>query len=138
MARIRSHTFSEMNFTMHRVQGLLRGDDLRETARAFYAHNVTLNVLWDFTGADLTCLPSDELRQIVSEVKDYTHSRSGGRTAFVVAADVNFGLGRMVEMVSESMKMPFEFRSFKSLNQAAGWLDVDLAAVLDRFPDDES
>ncbi len=136
MARIQSFTLEQMNLTLHRVRGELHIDELRRTAKRFYDQAVTLNVLWDFAGADLARIPSDDLNAIVSEVRAYTHSRAGGRTAFVVSAEVNFGLGRMVEMLSTTMDMPFQFRSFRSLEQAAGWLDVDPAAIRKLFQDE--
>ncbi len=137
MARIESFTLEQMNLTFHRVRGKLHSDELRRTAKRFYDQGVTLNVLWDFTGVDLTHIPSDELVQIIGDVRTLTHSRAGGRTAFVLTADVNFGLGRMVEMTAQSMDMPFEFRSFRSLDQAAGWLGVEPATIRELFPASE-
>ena len=136
MARIQSFTLEQMNLTLHRVRGELHIDELRRTAKRFYDQAVTLNVLWDFAGADLARIPSDDLNAIITEVRTYTHSRTGGRTAFVVSAEVNFGLGRMVEMLSATMDMPFEFRSFRSLEQAAGWLEVDPVAIRELFQDE--
>ncbi len=97
---------------------------------------MTLNVLWDFSGADLTQIPSEEIIGIIGESKAYAHSRDGGRTAFVLTADVNFGLGRMVEMASESMGMPFEFRRFRFMDQAANGLGIDPAAIRAWFRDE--
>lgn len=136
MAQIKSQTFVELNLTMHRVKGLLNGDEMRRAAAEFYNQTVTLNVLWEFIDLDTTQIPSEEIHQIIDEVRALTHSRVGGRTAFVVTNDLDFGLGRMIEMVSEARDMPFEFRSFKSLEQAARWLGIDLEAILERFPDD--
>ena len=136
MARIESYRLNPIDLTVHRVRGVLQGDDLRRTGKRFYAQAVTLNVLWDFSGADLTQIPSEEIIGSIGEVKAYAHSREGGRTAFVLTADVNFGLGRMVEMASESMGMPFEFRSFRFMDQAANWLGIDPAAIRALFQDE--
>ena len=136
MARIESFTSKQMDLTFHRVRGVLHSDELRPTASKFYAQGVTLKVLWDFAGADLTRIPSHDFDAIISEVRAYTHSRAGGRTAFVVTEEVNFGLGRMVEMLSAAMEMPFEFRSFRSLEQAAGGLNADPAAIRELLQDE--
>jgi hypothetical protein len=138
MARIESYTLEQIGLTVHRVCGELQGHDLRRTGKRFYAQGVTPNVLWDFSGADLTQIASEEIIRIVGEVKAYAHSREGGRTAFVLTADVNFGLGRMVEMASESMDMPFVFRSFRSLEEAAAWLGIDPAAICALFQEKPS
>ena len=136
MARIESYLLKPIDLTVHRVRGVLQGDDLRRTGKRFYAQEVTLNVLWDFSGADLTQIPSEEIIGIIGESKAYAHSRDGGRTAFVLTADVNFGLGRMVEMASESMGMPFEFRRFRFMDQAANGLGIDPAAIRAWFRDE--
>lgn len=61
MARIDSYRLKPIDLTVHRVRGELQDDDLRRTGRRFYAQGVTLNVLWDFSGADLTKIPSEEI-----------------------------------------------------------------------------
>ncbi|MDJ0989644.1 MAG: hypothetical protein QNI85_06515 [Desulfobacterales bacterium] len=61
MARIESYLLKPIDLTVHRVRGVLQGDDLRRTGKRFYAQEVTLNVLWDFSGADLTQIPSEEI-----------------------------------------------------------------------------
>ena len=133
MARIESYILKPMDLTVHRLSGELQADDLRRTGKQFYERNVTHNVLWDFSGADLRQIASEEIIRIVGEVKTYSHGREGGKTAFVLTADVNYGLGRMVEIASESMDLPFAFESFRSLEQAADWLGIDPAAIRKLF-----
>ena len=129
MAPIDSQTYSRHNITVHRVTGTLTADELRRTGRQFYAQNVTLNVLWIDAGADLSAIPSHDFTWIVDELKTYTHSREGGKTAFVLSETVNYGLGRMIEMLAQAMDMPFEFRSFKTLAEAQAWLGIDIDSL---------
>ena len=129
MAPIESQTYSHHNITVHRVTGTLTADELRRTGRRFYAQNVTLNVLWIDAGADLSAIPSEDFTWIVDELKTYTHSREGGKTAFVLSETVNYGLGRMVEILAQVMDLPFEFRSFKSLAEAQAWLGIDIESL---------
>ncbi|MGD8266971.1 MAG: hypothetical protein PVF55_02310 [Desulfobacterales bacterium] len=134
MAPIDSQTYPHHNITVHRVAGPLAADDLRRTAKRFYAQDVTLNVLWIDAGADLSAISSDEFTWIVDELKTYTHSREGGKTAFVLSEAVNYGLGRMVEMLAQAMDMPFEFRSFKTLAEAQAWLEIDIDTLNAKAP----
>ena len=51
--------------------------------------------------------------------------RKGGKSAFVFSKDVEFGLGRMFEALSEGKEgMPVEYRSFRDINEAREWLCV--------------
>ena len=129
MAQIDSQTYPRHNLTLHRISGALSGDEIRFTAKRFYDQNVTLHVLWIFTNVDLSGIPSDELAHIIDELKTYTHSRAGGKTAFVLSETVNYGLGRMVEILAQAMDMPFEFRSFKTLDEAQAWLGIDIESL---------
>ena len=129
MAPINSTTYARHNITVHRIEGPLTADELRRTAKRFYAEDVTLNVCWIDAGADLSAISSGDFTWIVNELKTYTHSREGGKTAFVLPETVNYGLGRMVEMLAQAMDMPFEFRSFKTLAEAQAWLGIDIEAL---------
>ena len=129
MAPIVSQTYTHHDLTVHRIEGTVTAEELRRTAKRFYAQNVTLNVCWIDSNADLSAISSDEFTWIIDELKSYTHSREGGKTAFVMSQAVNYGLGRMVEMLAQAMGMPFEFRSFKSLAEAQDWLGIDIGAL---------
>lgn len=135
MAPIDSQTYPRHNFTLHRVAGSLTVDEFRRTAKKFYAQSVTLNVLWVDAGADLSAIAGDEFTRIIDELKTYTHSREGGKTAFVASEAVNYGLGRMVEMLAQAVDMPFEFRSFKTISAAQVWLGIDIEALVADAPD---
>jgi hypothetical protein len=43
-------------------------------------------------------------------------------TALVISRTVDFGVGRMMEMVAENLQMPFEFRVFWDFDPAETWL----------------
>ncbi len=135
MAPIDSKTYAHRSITVHRVVGQVTANELRRTAKRFYAQNVTLNVCWIDSGADLSAISSDEFTWIIDELKTYTHSREGGKTAFILSEAVNYGLGRMVEMLAQAMDMPFEFRSFKTLEDAQAWLGIDIQALAAEAPD---
>ena len=130
MASIESLHDREKSLTFHKVKGLLSAGEFISTSKAFYAENITLNILWDFTEVDLSKISTDELRQIVREIRIYADARKGGKTALVFSSDLGYGLGRMVETFSEIENMPFELRSFRSLEKAEEWLGVKIASVL--------
>ena len=130
MASIESLHDREKSLTFYKVKGLLSAGELISTIRAFYAENTTLNVLWDFTEVDLSNISTDELRQFVREIRIYDDSRERDKTALVFSTDLGYGLGRMVEAFSEIENMPFELRSFRSMEKAEEWLGLNMASIL--------
>ena len=52
------------------------------------------------------------------------HLRRGGKTVVVTQNTLEFGMSRMREAFGEIEKMPFEFRTFRNLNDAKKWLGI--------------
>lgn len=69
---------------------------------------------FDFMFAD-----ARRLNELVSRHLDEKRGR-GFRSAWVVGADVDFGVARMVQTVLEDL--PLEARTFRSTDDARGWL----------------
>lgn len=130
MVSIESLHDREKSLTLHKVKGLLSAGELISSARTFYVKNTTLNVLWDFTEVDLSIISTEELRQFVREIRIYEDSRDRDKTALVFSTDLGYGLGRMVEAFSEIENMPFELRSFRSMEKAGEWLGINMASIL--------
>ena len=129
MASIESLHDSEKSLTVHKVKGLLLAEEFISVSKTFYTENMTFNVLWDLTEGDLSKISTDEIMQIVEEIRIYADAREGGRTALVFSTGLGFGLGRMVEAFSEMENMPIDIRSFRSLEEAEGWLGISIASI---------
>lgn len=50
------------------------------------------------------------------------HMRGEARAAIVVTEDVAFGMARMFEMKTEGSELQPEFRVFRDIDEAVGWL----------------
>jgi len=129
MASIKSLHNREKNLTFHKVNGLLMAGEFISASKSFYTENITLNVLWDLTEVDLSKISTNEIMQIVREIRIYADARAGGKTALVFSTGLGFGLGRMIEAFSEIEDMPIDIRSFKSLEKAEEWLGISIASI---------
>lgn len=129
MASVTSLHNREKSLTVYKVKGLLSAEEFISATKAVYTENMTFNVLWDLTEVDFSRISTDEIMQIVREIRIYADARAGGRTALVFSTGLGFGLGRMVEAFSEIENMPFDIRSFKSLEEAEEWLGISIASI---------
>jgi hypothetical protein len=129
MASIESLHDREKSLTVHKVKGLLSVEDFISASKICYTENITFNVLWDLTEVDLSKISTDEIMQIVREIRIYAEARAGGRTALVFYTGLGFGFGRMVEAFSEIENIPIDIRSFRSLEKAEEWLGISIASI---------
>jgi hypothetical protein len=80
-----------------------------------------MHMFWDFTVSTLVDFSGDDL----GAIKDYIHrnrKRRGKdyRVAFLVHKEVDFGLSRMYQMISEDL--PVQMEVFKDRAQAEAWI----------------
>lgn len=62
------------------------------------------------------------LEERALEAKKY--SRKGGRTALVFSRKVDFGIGRMLEVIAEMEDYDYMIRSFRNAKDADKWLGI--------------
>lgn len=129
MASITSLHDREKSLTVYKVKGLLSAEEMISAIKTFYTENMTFNVLLDLTEADLSLISTDEIIQIVREIRTYADARAGGRTALVFSTGLEYGLGRMSEAFYEMENIPIEIRSFRSLEQAEAWLGINVEPI---------
>jgi len=81
-----------------------------------------MNTLWDFRAVEKihTMEPSD-MHAIAREVTDHAEQRGTGRVALVMAREVDFGLARMYELMSDGL-VPLSIQVFRDLGKAEAWL----------------
>jgi hypothetical protein len=84
-------------------------------------------ILVDKRSAAMRVAPQDT-RLHVELVRAQEKRLGRPRVAHVVSRDADFGMLRMLEMVSES-QLKHEFRVFRSLDEACAWLEIDLEDV---------
>lgn len=60
---------------------------------------------------------------IADIVRDHKEVRKPGKSALVLPADVDFGLGRMYEM--QAQDLPIKTSVFRTMEEALHWLEED-------------
>ena len=115
----------EKDLTIHKFVGMVTARELSDLIDTqFKTKKVTLNNIWDFRGADVSKLSSDDLLALVKLAKHYENQRPGRKVAHVVTEDLAFGIGRMYTAFTEFEDLDFEVELFRSIEQAKEWLGV--------------
>lgn len=70
-------------------------------------------------------LSSADIRSLIDFFQKYPNIRPPeSKTAILVASDIDFGIGRMISMISEG-QVSFNVEVFRSLENALNWLRLD-------------
>jgi hypothetical protein len=108
--------------TVHTVKGKASFDDAVATIRDFYSTNPTSNVVWDFREGTLVALSSKEIESIAELTSALSKNRTVGKTAGIVARDVDFGISRMFQSLVEVKGYRPEVRVFHDEKEALDWI----------------
>ncbi|MGD2030114.1 MAG: hypothetical protein PVG86_09280 [Desulfobacterales bacterium] len=115
----------DKQLTIHTATGEPTFEEGMEVFKSFYEKHPTKNLLWDLRGASLHHLSSEDLESFVYYAKGHSEVRAGGKTAFVVSKDLEFGMLRVVDVFSEFAKIPFNIMTFRSMDEAMHWLEEE-------------
>ena len=119
------HIFSNAaeKLTKFTVEGAISITDVVNAITKFYEDGtVTKNVLWDLTDGKANAIQSSELENIVTLRKGFAHLRKGGKTAILAPADIEYGMSRMVELMTQFKEEIIETRVFRTLEESNQWL----------------
>jgi hypothetical protein len=115
----------EDRFARVTLSGPIAIDKWKEAYHQLLSHpdfRKDMDTLWDFRAVEEihTLQPSD-MHAIAREVTDRAEKRGAGRVALVMAREVDFGLARMYELMSDGL-VPLSIRVFRDLGEAEAWL----------------
>jgi hypothetical protein len=113
----------EKDLTTIRLAGRVRVDEFIRILEGFYEHGFTKNLLWDFSRADISSAERQELEKILSVAKRYAHLRPDGKTAILAPKTLDYGVGRMYEVLAEHGEHPVSHAVFTGMWRAAEWLE---------------
>jgi len=102
----------------------MEADDFRQWTATYYAGTVTSLHLWDISEADVSHFTLENIEEDAYCTKQVSGMRKGGKTAFVTPKDLDFGIGRMCETLSEIIVGNIEYQTFRTLADAKKWLGV--------------
>ncbi len=89
-----------------------------------------LGCLWDMRGVSEGGLSHDSMDEMAVAIRERSQERGEGRTAVVVARDVDFGGARQYQMKFEH-GVAVHFRPFRDLDEAEAWLRTPLEEASD-------
>ena len=119
---IQSTTEPSLRLTVHRCIGAVAISEIADVIQKFYKSGPTLNVMWDFTHADVSAIRSGEIEALVRVVSQNLHSREGGKNAILSPHDVSFGLSRVYQSFAEMKSQMTQTRVFRAEDEAREWL----------------
>jgi hypothetical protein len=123
MDRVESIRKPDQNLTIHLVRGLITAEKIIDVAVSHHENNPSLHVLWDFSASEFSKITGDDIRIFIQRAKKFEHLRPGGKTALVFFRQADFGMGRMVEILSEIENLKIRFKPFYDLDEALTWLN---------------
>ena len=101
-----------------------RYQDLMERILSDSRFVPSMHMFWDFRESTLIDLSNDDFASIKSYIQKNVERRgSGYRAVFLVSKEVDFGLSRMYQMISEDLPVVFEV--FKDRAEAMDWITQD-------------
>ncbi len=118
----------DQDLTVFVVVGELKHAEQMEAIKSFYEGEPTSKTLWDFSACEGSRSGQKEIQKILSYAIGMRDRRLPGKTAILAPADVDFGLARMTGAFSEIAESPWEVRAFRTLEEAAEWLEIDYPA----------
>jgi hypothetical protein len=116
---------NDKQLTTHTVIGEVSFEEGMTTLKQFWEDRPTMNVLWDFRKGSLARVSSVDLERIVDYVAVHSEKRAGGKTAIVVLRDLESGLSRILDTLRDIRGVPFQFKIFRSMEEANQWLDEE-------------
>jgi hypothetical protein len=113
-----------LNVLFERFKGEITYQNFRDAIQKSYNHpdwQKDQNVLCDLREAALL-LSSDEMRQVI---KSFPPDDQAGKLAMLISRDLEFGMSRMFEIISEDTGIWKEYKIFREISEAKQWLGIE-------------
>jgi len=110
------------DLTIHKCSGGITADEFTKAIHSFYDGNPTMNVVWDFSKASLADTPTTVVKQSSMLVQKLVCCRKNGKSAVIASRDLEYGMARMFQLMTENGEIPFTIRVFRSIDEAKQWL----------------
>jgi hypothetical protein len=108
----------------HRVTGELSLEAVLRTLGDVYAdpeHDPDMDVLWDLREARVRRFSTRDVEDLRDFVSRHWGTGGRGRAALVVSNDLQYGMSRMYEMLSQGTTRG-QIRVFRDMREARNWL----------------
>jgi len=121
---VKTEVDQEKQLAIKTVTGSPSFEESMTAFRQFYEGELTQKVLWDFRNASLDEISSNHIERILNYVQQHAEKRAGGKTAILVSKELEYGLSRMIQTLSEFKSIPLEVEIFRSIEAAFEWLEA--------------
>ena len=112
----------ENKIIINSVVGEVNFDKIAEYISENIESWISKPVIWDMSKADLSTVPSDQLRSFLQKMQSLSKKKSGEKTAIVAPQDMEYGMMRMFEIFAENESFEMELRVFRTIEEAKQWL----------------
>jgi hypothetical protein len=117
--------YVEQDLTVISVKGEISSDEPLAALNEYYEGGVTGKAIWDFSEASGERGDYEQVERFMQFVKGRRPAQAPqGKTALVAPQNIDYGLARTASALSQIKELPVEVRVFKSLEEAADWLEV--------------
>ena len=124
MAKIDVKIDEKKNLTVFTATAPLSSQEICDELDRYFSGRYTRLILWDLTRAKNPSWSDADIKKAAQKVKQYSHLRKGGKTAYVVAGDLDFGISRMYQAYTDMENVEFEIKIFRDINKAVQWLGI--------------
>ena len=105
--------------------------EILSVLQEFYTHNPTKFIIWDLNDASASQVKQEDIDRIADFVLRYSSTRAGGKTAIVALRDLEFGIGRVFDILGDIKEVEFEIKVFRKLSDAADWIGMKELPISD-------
>ncbi len=125
MGTIATTTIRERDITIKSIEGSVSFQELKQWVSEFYSERVTRNTIWDFSGATIVDLRSQDIRRIFNFTRQYLPAGQRGKAALVVSSEFQFGLSTLYKTHHDLSDHNVEHRVFRRFQDALEWIEED-------------
>lgn len=105
-----------------KVRGDLAQREIVGVLQQHYPTFVESLLFWDLTGATMTHVTIEQLREVASLVKTYREAPDGAKTAYVATDTRAFTLVCMYTAEAAMTRSRVDYSAFRSIEEAMRWL----------------
>jgi hypothetical protein len=113
-----------LNLVDVRLRGVFELQAIKNVLQSIVTHSdwePGKSIIFDYSDLDFTGFSSEDMRLVSDMVVQYKNSFGSGKWAFIISNDLQFGLMRMWEMITED-RVPMVIALFKNRPAAHDWI----------------